>query len=84
MECEMERLKDFFSVIKNFSIPFSIDTFYSEVARMAIERGVMMVNDVSGGRRDEGMLSVIRENPGVKYVVMFSKNFSGRADLLPR
>lgn len=35
----------------------SIDTFYSSVARAAVENGADMINDVSGGTLDPNMLS---------------------------
>lgn len=37
----------------------SIDTFRTEVARQAIEEGVQMVNDISGGELDKGMFDLI-------------------------
>ena len=50
----------------------SIDTYKSEVAKEAIEAGVMMVNDVTAGRGDPEMFSVLR-NADVKIVLMFAK-----------
>jgi len=35
----------------------SIDSFYPEVARAAVEAGASMINDISGGRFDGSMLS---------------------------
>jgi dihydropteroate synthase len=43
---------------KQLTIPISIDTTKSEVARRAIEAGASIVNDVSGCTRDPKMLSV--------------------------
>lgn len=37
----------------------SVDTFYSEVASEAVKKGVHLVNDVSGGRLDSSMYSVV-------------------------
>ncbi|HJW38600.1 MAG TPA: dihydropteroate synthase [Candidatus Udaeobacter sp.] len=42
-------------------IPISIDTSKAQVARVAIDAGAAIVNDVTGGRGDEGMLSLIAE-----------------------
>ena len=39
-------------------IRISIDTFRSGVARTALEAGAVMINDISGGIRDEKMLDV--------------------------
>ena len=40
-------------------VPISIDTSKTEVALAAIHAGVAIVNDVTGGRGDEGMLPLI-------------------------
>lgn len=47
----------------------SIDTFYSEVAFEAVNRGVHIVNDVSGGKIDPKILSVVGDLE-VPYVIM--------------
>ena len=39
----------------------SIDTFRSQVARQALEAGAAMVNDISGGLRDTGMLPLVAD-----------------------
>jgi dihydropteroate synthase len=38
----------------------SVDTFYSEVARAAVDAGAHIVNDISGGRADRDMMSTVR------------------------
>jgi len=43
------------------SIPISIDTYKSEVARRAIEAGAAMVNDISGLRFDPEMAPVLSQ-----------------------
>lgn len=47
----------------------SIDTYYAEVAQGAIEAGACMVNDISGGSFDTGMLQTIAALK-VPYVCM--------------
>jgi len=47
----------------------SVDTFRSEVAKEAVERGVAVVNDVSGGRFDARMFDVVAALE-VPYVLM--------------
>lgn len=47
----------------------SIDTYYAEVAQGAIEAGACMVNDISGGSFDAGMLQTIAALK-VPYVCM--------------
>lgn len=51
------------------SIPISIDTFRSEVAKEAIVKGAAFVNDISGGQADEAMFKMVAE-AGVPYILM--------------
>ncbi|CAO1624081.1 unnamed protein product [Parajaminaea phylloscopi] len=43
------------------SVPISIDTFRSAVARAALEAGANVINDVTGGERDPEILTLSRE-----------------------
>ncbi|MEO9483463.1 MAG: dihydropteroate synthase [Ekhidna sp.] len=47
----------------------SIDTFRSKVARIAIESGAAIVNDISAGHLDDEMLTSVAEM-GVPYIAM--------------
>ena len=47
----------------------SVDTYRSRIAKQAIEAGVNMINDISGGTFDENMLSLIAKD-NVPYVLM--------------
>jgi hypothetical protein len=49
--------------------PLSVDTFSAEVAAAAVEAGATMVNDVSGGAIDPGMLRQVAAL-GVPFVLM--------------
>ena len=72
---ESERLsKVLLFLSKNFPDTwFSVDTFRSEVAKMAVERfGVAMVNDISSGGLDEMMFETILKLK-VPYVMMHMK-----------
>lgn len=51
------------------TIPISIDTMKSRIARAAVEAGATIVNDVSAGLYDPAMLDVVAEL-GVPYIVM--------------
>lgn len=42
-------------------VRISVDTFRSRVAREALDAGAAMVNDISGGQQDPGMLPLIAE-----------------------
>ncbi|KAG0252517.1 trifunctional dihydropteroate synthetase [Mortierella polycephala] len=44
---------------RGFAAPISVDTFRAAVADKAIEAGADLINDVSAGRRDPGMYSVM-------------------------
>ncbi len=71
---EWERLSNVLPrLIKAFpQAVISIDTFYASVARKAVECGVSIVNDVSGGRMDEKMFSTVAELR-VPYILMHSR-----------
>jgi dihydropteroate synthase len=59
----------------HFNFPkciISIDTFYSTVARAAVEAGASLVNDISSGSRDSNMLTTVA-NLRVPYIVMHMK-----------
>ena len=47
----------------------SIDTFRSAVAKVALDNGAAMINDISGGQLDDGMLAVIAQY-NVPYILM--------------
>ena len=57
------------SVIRFPSTLISVDTFRSEIARRAINEGIHMVNDVSGGSYDTKMFDVIAEY-NIPYILM--------------
>lgn len=52
--------------------PISIDTFRSTVAKIAVENGASIVNDVYAGRYDENMFSIVGELD-VPYILMHSR-----------
>lgn len=54
------------------SMIISIDTFRSEVAKVAVAEGASIVNDISGGTIDEKMPEVIA-NLGVPYILMHTR-----------
>lgn len=58
------------TVLKHFpDALISIDSFRSEVARLAVDEGAIMVNDVSGGELDSSMFDVV-SRLNVPYVLM--------------
>ncbi len=55
----------------------SVDTMRSEVAREAVRKGAVVVNDVSGGLADPEILRVVADT-GVRYVAMHWRAHSDR------
>jgi len=53
-------------------VPVSIDTTKAAVAAAALDAGAMIVNDVSGGAADDGMLRVVAD-AGAMLVVMHTR-----------
>lgn len=47
----------------------SIDTYRGEVAKQAIEAGVDIINDISGGSFDESLFKIVAQYPKIAYVL---------------
>jgi dihydropteroate synthase len=58
-------------------VPLSIDTYRASVAAAALEAGVSVVNDVSGGLADPGMAAVVRD-AGCPWILMHWRGHSER------
>lgn len=56
-------------LVGKVQVPISVDTYKSEVARIALERGAAIINDISGLRADPRMADVVAEF-GCPVVVM--------------
>ena len=69
---ELDRLEPALAIIRREfpDVILSVDTFYSEVAKVTVEKyGVNIINDISGGQIDENMFeTVARLN--VPYILM--------------
>lgn len=55
----------------------SVDTYKADVAEQAVLAGAQMINDVTAGRGDTAMFSVIAKYR-IPYVMMFSKDSTAR------
>lgn len=69
---EIDRLKPVLSLISREcpDLIVSVDTFYSDVARLSVEEyGVSIINDISGGQIDEQMFPTVAEL-NVPYILM--------------
>lgn len=58
----------------------SIDTYKAQVAQNAIDAGAVMVNDVTAGRGDPELFSVVVDS-GVQIVLMYSKDGTPRTTI---
>jgi dihydropteroate synthase len=71
IEEELRRLQNIFPVLRK-EFPktiFSIDTCRSGIAEYTLSQGANMINDISGGRKDDQMLDIIAKYK-VPYVLM--------------
>jgi len=68
---ELQRVIPVLSELRKLSnIPVSIDTRKARVAAVSIEAGADIINDISAGSFDSGMLGVLAGKPDVGYVMM--------------
>jgi dihydropteroate synthase len=72
---EIERITKAVKIVQKVSnLPISIDTCRSEVAKVALELGVDIVNDISGLKYDKEMKKVVEKfNPSL-ILCAYSKN----------
>jgi dihydropteroate synthase len=64
-------------------VPISIDTSKSDVARGAIQAGASIVNDITGGRGDEGMLPLVAQTNSA-FVIMHMQGTPRTMQIQPR
>jgi len=81
-----EELRRVIPVIENLaaevSVPISIDTYKSEVARHAVEAGAVVINDVWGLRRDSKLAQVAAEE-GVALIIVANQREIAYQDIVP-
>lgn len=81
-----EELKRVIPVIEKLtaelSVPVSIDTSKSEVARRAVAAGASMINDVWGLKKDAGIATVAAE-AGVPLIITSNQRENPAADIMP-
>lgn len=68
-DTEAERVAPVIRELVSLGVPTSVDTMRARVAEAAIEAGVSVVNDVSGGRADVDMAKVVAA-AGVPWILM--------------
>jgi dihydropteroate synthase len=74
-EEELRRVGPVITGLVDAGVPVSIDTMRARVAEFALEAGVPLVNDVSGGLADPGMPRLVAAS-GACYVVMHWRGHS--------
>jgi dihydropteroate synthase len=71
---ELDRIIPVIQAIKKeFDIPISVDTYKSKVAKVVIEEGCDLINDIWGLKYDSDMAKVIKES-GVACCLMHNRN----------
>ncbi len=80
---ELRRLKPAILAIRksNPEVLISVDTFNSKVAEKALDFGANWVNDISGGRRDPNMFSLVAET-NCPFIITHSRGNSYTMDKL--
>jgi dihydropteroate synthase/2-amino-4-hydroxy-6-hydroxymethyldihydropteridine diphosphokinase len=82
---ELERLLPIFDIVHkykdNINVRFSIDTYRYETAKIAIENGFKIINDVSGFK-DARMFELVANND-IEAVIMHSFTIPASSDKMP-
>src|SRR6266487_167110 len=78
-EEELSRIKPVITELVKAGVVVSVDTMRAQVAEFALEAGVSLVNDVSGGLADPAMPRLVAK-AGVPYVVMHWRGHSHDMD----
>ncbi len=76
---EQRRVLPIISAVRALGVAVSVDTMRAATARAAVAAGASVVNDVSGGLADPGMLAAAAELE-VPYVIMHWRGHSDRMD----
>jgi dihydropteroate synthase len=74
---ELARVVPVITELASSGAVVSVDTMRAEVAEAAVAAGAQVVNDVSGGLADPGILRVVADT-GVRYVAMHWRAHSDR------
>lgn len=78
LEEELNRVIPVITELAEAGIKVSVDTMRAAVAKAAIDAGAKIVNDVSGGKADPDMFSVVADH-SVDYVLM---HWRGHSDVM--
>ena len=78
-EIERERVMPVVGALAEAGVPVSVDTINASTAAAAVGAGAVIVNDVSGGLGDPGMLDTVAAL-GTTYVCMHWRAYSDQMD----
>jgi len=79
VEEELDRVIPAIRAIRsNYSIPISIDTTKAKVARLALDAGADIINDISALRKDPEMLALVQQT-SVPVIIMHMQVTRGYA-----
>lgn len=84
-EEEIKRLRPFLeALVPQVSVPISIDTFKSETAKLALDMGVHMINDIWGlqYKEEPGCMAQVAASYDVPVVVMHNQVGTEYKDIL--
>ena len=83
MQEELDRLLPALeTVLSRVTLPVSVDTYKSQVARRAIQAGAVIVNDVWGLKNDPEIATVASES-GAGLIIMHNQGTTLYRDLVP-
>src|SRR5207253_10154379 len=82
-EEERRRVLPVISELAAAAVPMSVDTYRASVAAAALDAGVGVVNDVSGGLGDAEMAAVVRD-AGCPWILMHWRGHSAHMQELAR
>ena len=82
-EQEISRFeKPLYEIKRNFAIPLSVDTYFGQSARAALELGADMINDTKGLSRAEDMAKIIAAK-GASVCIMHNAEEQIQGDVFP-
>jgi len=59
---EIKRVVPLIGVLaKKIKVPISVDTYKSNVARAALDKGAVIVNDIMGAKKDDALFKMVRD-----------------------
>ncbi len=84
VEEELDRVIPAIRAIRsNYSIPISIDTTKAKVARLALDAGADIINDISALRKDPEMLALVQQT-SVPVIIMHMQGNPGDMQVQPQ